>query len=139
MKTIYQTKYQTENLEQSIEAADATASEIQKALSKHLTPLPEELLRLSLLCNQLAALEDAEIAIAIDTEANTATILLTAPCFLFQARQFILIQKITTLTSEIVFDVTEANNSQIAVTFDLSQMNGLLSRQYERLFESLQK
>ena len=139
MNLIYQTKYLTESLAQGNQAADATAPEIIKAISEHPTPLPEEFLTLALFCNQLAAIENAEIEIAIDTDANTAIILLTTPCFLFQARQFLLIHKITMLASEILFDVTEAQNAQITVTLDLSKTDELLSRQFERLFESLKK
>ena len=50
MKIIYQTKYLTESFAQGNEAADATAPEIEKALSESLPSFSEDFLQLSLLC-----------------------------------------------------------------------------------------
>ena len=134
MKIIYQTSYMTETIAQSNKAANANEAEIKKALSANLDPIPDDFLHLVLLCNQLAAHEDAEIEIAAEREEPVATIFLNAPCFVFQVRQFILLQKITMLASEMIFDVTEEEASQITVSFDFTKTNELLYRQLEEGF-----
>ena len=139
MKIIYQTKYLTETFAEGNKAAEATAPEIEKALAECWNTPSEDFLLLALLCNQLAAHVDAEIKIGVDAEENTATVFLTAPCFVFRVRQFLLLQKITMRASEIVFDITEKENSQITVIFDFKKTNELLSSQYESALASLKK
>ena len=94
----------------------------------------EAFLALALCCNQLAAHEDAEIEVAIFPEEATARIFLGAPCFVFGVRQLAIFQKINIVSSEILFDVTENQNSQITVSFDFSQEDDKLYQQFQKRF-----
>ena len=91
-------------------------------------------LALALSCNELAAHEDAEIEVVVVPEEATARIFLGAPCFVFQFRQLALLQKINIVSSEILFDVTENQTSQITVSFDFSQENDKLYQQFQKRF-----
>ena len=126
METIYQIKYLNDTLEQCKEAALAAEPELKKALSTLPDPIPEDFSILACLCNQLAAQEDAELLLEINREEQIGTIHLHAPCFLFQIRQLALLEKITALSSEIIFDVTEEKSSLLTVHFTFSKTNDKL-------------
>ena len=135
MHHIYQTQYQVETLAEANEAAEANVSCIEQAIFASLTSFPNELLLLSRLCNQLAAHEDASIEISFDEAENVATILLSAPCFVFQAHQLMLLQKISLFASELLFDTTEEESSQLCISLDFSHPQELLYRQMEHKFQ----
>ena len=140
METIYKNVYRNETWEGIKADISATKYELERTLTAHPFFLAqnndsfEVFLSLALTCNELAVHEDAEFEITILPQETTITIVLTAPCFVFQIRQFSLWQKITLLSSEIIFDTTEERSSKIIVSFDFSQMNDKLHEQFQRLF-----
>ena len=82
---------------------------------------------------QLASYEDAEFPLGLDTDKKIATMQLP-PCFLFQVRQLMLLQKISLLATELTFDATEDNNSQLLLSFDFSKPNEIFYRQLRDRF-----
>ena len=140
MELIYQERYETETMDEANVRLSETAPILTNAIQAHrFFAAQDEDARASFLaladtCNQLAAHENAEIEIFVTSEENTATIVLTAPCFLFQIRQIALLQKIGACVSELVFDVTDEQTSQIIASFDFSQKNDKLYQQFQRLF-----
>ena len=135
MKHIYQTQYQTESLVEAIAAAESNVSCMEQAIFASLTSFPNDFLLLSRLCNQLAAHEDATLEIVFDEAENVASILLNAPCFVFQSQQLILLQKISLFASEILFDTIEEGSSQLCLSFDFSKPQEVLYRQIEEKFQ----
>ena len=142
MALIYREVYQAETMDEVNERLRVTAAEVTNAIAWHPFFAAQDadaldaFLALADNCNRLAAHEDGVIEIVVEAEENCVNIFLTAPCFLFQIRQIILLQKIGALASEIVFDVTEEENSRITVSFDFSQKNDKLYAQFpRRLFE----
>ncbi len=121
MELIYKNKYLTDTLEEINEALSVTEPEIEQLLLSHpfFSAQTEKLLcdfmTLALACNRLAAYEDAEIEITL--EESTATILLAAPCFLFQVRQLVLWQKLCLFASEIEIEP----EPKITLSFDFSK------------------
>lgn len=134
MNHIYQTQYQVETLAEANEAAEANVSCMEQAIFASLSSFPNDFLLLSRLCNQLAAHEDATIEIVFDEAENVASILLTAPCFVFQPQQLILLQKISLFASEILFDTTEEETSQLCIALDFFHPQEVLYRQIEEKF-----
>ena len=140
MEIIYQEKYWAETMDEAKERLTETEPKLKESISSHSFFLAQEndeleaFLALALSCNQLAAHEDAEIEVAIFPEEATARIFLGAPCFVFQVRQLALLQKINIVSSEILFDVTENQTSQITVSFDFSQENDKLYQQFQKRF-----
>ena len=140
MEIIYQEKYWAETMDQVKERLTQTEPKLKEIISSHpfflsqRTDAFEAFLALALSCNQLAAHEDAEIEVAIFSEEATARIFLGAPCFVFGVRQLVLFQKINLVSSEILFDVTENQTSQITVSFDFSQENDKLYQQFQQRF-----
>ena len=140
MEIIYQEKYWAETMEQAKERLSETEPKLKEIISAHPFFLAqkndsfEAFLSLALNCNQLAAHEDAELEVAIFPEEATARIFLGAPCFVFQFRQLALLQKINIVSSEILFDVTENQTSQITVSIDFSQENDKLYQQFQQRF-----
>ena len=123
-------------MEEAKERLAETKPDLQKAISAHpffaaYGNASEDFLSLAMLCQELAAHEDAEMEILIEND-HTAEILLTAPCFVFESRQFLLLQKISFVANEMVFDATEEKQSQITVTFDFSKADEILYRQFQK-------
>ena len=139
MERIYITSFWTDSLAEAKEIFAKQNQEMQAAISSHpfFKTKPNETLEdfslLASLCGELAAHEDAKMEILIDTD-QVIQILLTAPCFLFQCRQFVLWQKITRFATEIVFDTTEDNESQIEISLDFSKADKILHRQLKSCF-----
>ena len=142
MEIIYQEKYWAETMDEAKERLTETEPKLKESISSHPFFLAQEndsfeaFLALALSCNQLAAHEDAELEVAIFPEEATARIFLGAPCFVFQVRQLALLQKINFTASELLFDVTENQTSQITVSFDFSQSNDKLYQQLQQRFFS---
>ena len=140
METIYKNVYRNETWKGIKATLSATNSELKRTLTAHPFFLAQQndsfevFLALALTWNELAVHEDAEFEITTLPQETTITIVLTAPCFVFQIRQLSLWQKITLLSSEIIFDTTEEHSSQIIVSFDFSQTNDKLHEQFQRLF-----
>ena len=140
MEIIYQEKYWTETMDEAKERLTETEPKLKAIVSSHPFFLAraadalDAFLALALSCNELAAHEDAEIEVVVVPEEATARIFLGAPCFVFQFRQLALLQKINIVSSEILFDVTENQTSQITVSFDFSQENDKLYQQFQKRF-----
>jgi len=131
MELIYKHKYMSDTMEEVNQALAVTEPELEELLLPHpfLSAQSEKMLcnfmTLALACNRLAAYEDAEIKITL--EETTVTVLLTAPCFLFQIRQFMLWQKLCLFASEIAIDP----NGEITVSFDFSKIDDKLYSYFE--------
>ncbi len=101
METIYKTGYWTETLDEARAQFDENEAKLQAAISLHafFSSLShecfEDFSELARLCLQLASYEDAEFALELDANEKIATMQLTAPCFLFQVRQLMLLQKLS--------------------------------------------
>ena len=140
MELVYQEKYYTDTMEEANALLSVTAPKVTQAIRANSffaaqgDDAKETFLALAEQCNRLAAHEDGEIEIAFFSDESIGKICLTAPCFLLQLQQLALLQKIACLASEIVFDVTEEQTSQIIVSFDFSKSHDKLFQQFQRLF-----
>ncbi len=140
METIYQQAYYSDSLKEAKERLTETEPKLKEAILENAFFLAQEpdsldaFLALASSCNQLAAHEDAKIEVMIFPEETTARITLDAPCFVFQIQQLALLQKINVTASELLFDVTEQDNSEITVSFDFSQSNDKLYQQFQKRF-----